>query len=214
MQDISKGQGRTVLFVSHNMAAVKSLCTRGIVLENGEIKFEGKIFDAIECYLQDKDYNFTHIFKNRQQRKENLNFSFTGIDILNINNDKVLNLLSGEDYVFRIRYQAIKVFYNVGFRLMIYDSDNNVRFLCNNYFSNKGFTIVENEINFADFIIPRFPLPIGEFSLRLTCFSEEGVLDDLEHCFKFNVIGGDFYKTGKEQQAKLGVLIKYDFKNY
>jgi lipopolysaccharide transport system ATP-binding protein len=33
MQDISKGEGRTVLFVSHNMAEVKSLCTRGIVLE-------------------------------------------------------------------------------------------------------------------------------------------------------------------------------------
>ncbi|WP_457611273.1 ABC transporter ATP-binding protein, partial [Lutibacter sp.] len=42
MQDISKGEGRTVLFVSHNMAAVKSLCTRGIVLENGEVVFEGE----------------------------------------------------------------------------------------------------------------------------------------------------------------------------
>ena len=40
MQDISKGQGRTVLFVSHNMAAVKSLCTRAIVLEHGETVFE------------------------------------------------------------------------------------------------------------------------------------------------------------------------------
>ena len=37
MQDISKGEGRTVLFVSHNMAAVKSLCSRGIVLENGKL---------------------------------------------------------------------------------------------------------------------------------------------------------------------------------
>nr|WP_315146926.1 ABC transporter ATP-binding protein [uncultured Flavobacterium sp.] len=52
MQDISKGEGRTVLFVSHNMAAVKSLCTRGIVMENGRLVFEGGIEDSVNRYLQ------------------------------------------------------------------------------------------------------------------------------------------------------------------
>ena len=51
MQDISKKGGRTVLFVSHNMAAVKSLCTRGIVLENGGVVFEGDVDEAIDYYL-------------------------------------------------------------------------------------------------------------------------------------------------------------------
>ncbi|QXP78201.1 MULTISPECIES: ABC transporter ATP-binding protein [Winogradskyella] len=51
MQDISKGDGRTVLFVSHNMAAVKSLCTRAIVLENGTSVFEGGTDDAVSFYL-------------------------------------------------------------------------------------------------------------------------------------------------------------------
>lgn len=51
MQDISKGQGRTVLFVSHNMAAVKSLCTRGIVLENGLVSCDAGVNHAINHYL-------------------------------------------------------------------------------------------------------------------------------------------------------------------
>ncbi|MEL1240137.1 ABC transporter ATP-binding protein [Flavobacterium flavipallidum] len=51
MQDISKGQGRTVLFVSHNMAAVKSLCSRGIVLEHGKVVFEGVIEESVDKYL-------------------------------------------------------------------------------------------------------------------------------------------------------------------
>ncbi|CAC9976397.1 MULTISPECIES: ABC transporter ATP-binding protein [Flavobacterium] len=51
MQDISKGEGRTVLFVSHNMAAVKSLCTRGIILEHGKVAFEGEIENAVSYYL-------------------------------------------------------------------------------------------------------------------------------------------------------------------
>src|SRR5690554_1089065 len=50
MQDISKGQGRTVLFVSHNMAAVESLCTRAIVLNNGQSVFEGKVDAALDFY--------------------------------------------------------------------------------------------------------------------------------------------------------------------
>jgi len=52
MQDLSIGQGRTVLFVSHNMASVKSLCNRGLVLENGYSVFDGSTEKAISYYLQ------------------------------------------------------------------------------------------------------------------------------------------------------------------
>lgn len=52
MQDISKGEGRTVLFVSHNMAAVKSLCSRAVVLENGKIVFKGNTEEAVGFYLR------------------------------------------------------------------------------------------------------------------------------------------------------------------
>lgn len=51
MQDVSKGEGRTVLFVSHNMAAVKNLCTRGVVLENGTMAFDGTTDEAVNYYL-------------------------------------------------------------------------------------------------------------------------------------------------------------------
>lgn len=53
MQDVSKGEGRTVLFVSHNMAAVKSLCTTGIVLQNGMTVFNGNIDDSLKFYLNE-----------------------------------------------------------------------------------------------------------------------------------------------------------------
>ena len=55
MQDVSKGQGRTVLFVSHNMAAVRSLCTRGIMLKNGMVDFIGCIPDTLDHYLKKSD---------------------------------------------------------------------------------------------------------------------------------------------------------------
>lgn len=51
MQDVSKGEGRTVLFVSHNMAAVRSLCQKGVVLRDGMTDFIGTADEAIDHYL-------------------------------------------------------------------------------------------------------------------------------------------------------------------
>ena len=51
MQDVSKGQGRTVLFVSHNMAAVRSLCQKGVVLRDGMTDFIGTADEAINHYM-------------------------------------------------------------------------------------------------------------------------------------------------------------------
>ena len=50
MQDVSKGEGRTVLFVSHNMEAVKKLCKTGIVLKNGQIEHTGTAIDCVNHY--------------------------------------------------------------------------------------------------------------------------------------------------------------------
>jgi len=55
MQDVSKGEGRTVLFVSHNMAAVRSLCSRGILLKNGMVDYIGNIPDTLDYYLKSDD---------------------------------------------------------------------------------------------------------------------------------------------------------------
>lgn len=68
MQDVSKSQGRTVLFVSHNMAAVKTLCTSGMVLVNGTQKFHGPISDTIDFYQEN----------NAQSTRKNNYWEFGG----------------------------------------------------------------------------------------------------------------------------------------
>lgn len=72
MQDVSKGEGRTVLFVSHNMGSMRRLCNHGILLENGQIKFTGNINDTIKTY----------------QSNEIIQNSFDGID----GNEEILYL--------------------------------------------------------------------------------------------------------------------------
>lgn len=60
MGDVSKGEGRTILFVSHNMASVKTLCSLGIVLRNGQMFYEGSVDNAVAKYLDSKSNNINH----------------------------------------------------------------------------------------------------------------------------------------------------------
>ena len=53
MKDVSSGEGRTVLFVSHNMQSVKNLCNHGVLLEHGMIKTMGGIEDVVNAYLHE-----------------------------------------------------------------------------------------------------------------------------------------------------------------
>lgn len=65
MGSVSKGEGRTVLFVSHNMAAVKQLCNQGIVLQNGRMVFNGTQLEAVNFYQNSHNTNtyFEHTGK-------------------------------------------------------------------------------------------------------------------------------------------------------
>ena len=82
MQDVSKGEGRTVLFVSHNMAAVKNLCTKGILFENGRISFIGTTTDTIDLYLSKNLH-----FNNNKTIKDAINYQkeYITIDSISLN---------------------------------------------------------------------------------------------------------------------------------
>ena len=76
MQDVSKGEGRTVLFVSHNMASVQSLCTKGILLKNGSVDYSGTVEDTINRYLKhDEASRKGKIIENVQYVKPTLRIS-------------------------------------------------------------------------------------------------------------------------------------------
>ncbi len=57
MQEVSRGQGRTVIFVSHNMTAIHNLCQKGVVLKDGMMDFAGHVDDAIDHYLKSTELN-------------------------------------------------------------------------------------------------------------------------------------------------------------
>lgn len=89
MQDVSKGEGRTVLFVSHNMAAVRVLCNKSIVLENGNVAFNGTTEECINYYIGNniKTYQTHTIVSDKIHRQEKDAFlreiEFLEVNLLN-----------------------------------------------------------------------------------------------------------------------------------
>ncbi|MFZ6665211.1 ABC transporter ATP-binding protein [Peijinzhouia sedimentorum] len=80
MGDISKNEGRTILFVSHNMAAVKSLCSRSIFLENGTIGVTGKTNEVIDYYLSYKPA--FNVFNFKEEREIESDMKIREIQLL------------------------------------------------------------------------------------------------------------------------------------
>lgn len=105
MGDISKGEGRTVLFVSHNMAAVKSLCSHGIVLANGRIGFNGMVDDAIDYYLKSAE-NFAHRIWNINNAPKVDFIRLLEAKVLNSNNEITLNHLISDSIKIEFTYEV------------------------------------------------------------------------------------------------------------
>ncbi len=68
MNDLAKKEGKTILYVSHNMNTVRKLCNRAIVLDHGQIVFEGSVEKGIACYLQDDEEAKLHFDLNKARR--------------------------------------------------------------------------------------------------------------------------------------------------
>ena len=97
MQDVAHGEGRTVLFVSHNMAAVRSLCTRGVVLKNGLVDFMGTVPDSLAHYLKNEDeIRKDLILSNVKWTKHSL--KVTNIEI-NGTKEATSVIRNGQDYI-------------------------------------------------------------------------------------------------------------------
>ena len=111
MQDVSQKGGRTVLFVSHNMAAVKNLCAKALLLSNGLIEKVGHVDDVVDYYIDSAEINYTKFYKNHIKTS-----SSTYIDTFEITSE----IATGKSFEFDAEIfseKELNVFFAVGIRL-------------------------------------------------------------------------------------------------
>ncbi|MFA9187993.1 ABC transporter ATP-binding protein [Flavobacterium magnesitis] len=190
MQDISRGEGRTVLFVSHNMAAIKSLCTRGIVLENGKVVFGGETSECINEYL-----NTDKIIRKFQF--ENEKFKCENIFLVNFKGKTKTDFLNGENIFIHIPFLIKCDHPDLGFCVAIYNSFGEIVSAINTYHINDKISFLEKGKYTMKIEIPKYILNVGEYSINLHFNDKYGNLFEIaERCLTFVVVD-DGYRKGK-----------------
>lgn len=121
MQDVSRYDGKTVLFVSHNMAAVKSLCSSGVVLENGRIVFRDTSSHAIDYYLnKTRALSSAVVYDNIEEAPGNENIRIKSLKITPFKGN-VLNIDSGVRFSLIFFNYKEKIDLDATFELLTHD---------------------------------------------------------------------------------------------
>ena len=166
MQDVSRGEGRTVLFVSHNMIAVRNLCRRGIVMDCGRIIFDGTVDNAIDQYLKEPKKNGGKILDHITQK-----VSFIEIKEISFNGSEndITTITQNQRYIdISVSGRTdITIFADIAFRISTID---NVPVAT---FDNGHFRGESEKIEPGDFTIERrIQLPrylfCGEYKVGIT----------------------------------------------
>lgn len=217
MQDVSKGGGRTVLFVSHNMASVQSLCSRAILLKNGQIKFDSFTETVISEYINDNVSKLENKLSDRLDRKGNLAFKINEVKFLNANTKQKLDiLLSGTPVLIEFNYKIHKKnieFRNVHIAIAFDYISGKSAFVCNNKYTGELIQINQHTGKFYC-KIEKWPLNLGEYIYRIHCEANNELIDRVENAGKIIVHSGDYYGSGVEVPKHLnGVLINYTWIN-
>jgi len=218
MQDISREGGRTVLFVSHNMAAVKSLCTCGIVLENGKVVFKSDADNAVNYYLSKGSQHIDISLVNRTDREGNGFLKVIGLDLLNEKGNIIDQIISG-DYL-KIRLNLNKAIGSLDYSRLfvgigINDLDENrvLSFLSDEM--GVDFAQMNSESKNIDIEIPAFNLRsnnyVLSFQINVGSTSPNDLIDKLDKAVEVNVLPGDFWKSGKVNRSGNYSLIRGEY---
>lgn len=201
MQDVSNGEGRTVLFVSHNMASIRKLCKSGILLKNGYIDFTGTVDETVARYLGAYDTNNMDLAE-RTDRLGNGKFRFNKIGFYDANGNLVDNIVSGSFVKIKLDFSVFDK--NIDMSLLkirvhitnIYGTD----IISFSTYENKSSLSNENRQN-CYVEIPRLLLKGGSYNVTLFASYEGkqdgGDCDLVENVYPFMVIPSDVWSEGK-----------------
>lgn len=207
MQDVSKGEGRTVLFVSHNMGAVKNLCKSGVVLENGNLKFSGSVDGAVSYYLKESDS--TNRFM--QWTKENAPYQ-DGIRLLTAkitNTEKTLYAGDAIHLEFEIECEHEHLAeYNITF--LIKDEMNNFLFEGSTAFATRHILKTGRGIYRAKATIPKDLMNEGTYEVWRIFFVKDRVtlMSCFEHTLSFELKRKQLDVFGY-QGEKMGLVLPH-----
>lgn len=174
IDNIANQQGRTVLFVSHNMQAVRTLCSRSILIDNGQILWDGNTNEGISIYLGDSESSNKRGQKawNLEQRPGNKSYKINKITLKNSLKCEVENVYTSEEFLIEIYYDVIHPNTRISLYLTIFNADSIPVFSTINNMDEKGY---ENSLDVGSYYsickVYGNLLNAGSFYVSIVAFS-------------------------------------------
>jgi lipopolysaccharide transport system ATP-binding protein len=196
MGEVARG-GRTILFVSHNMAAVESLCTRAVMIEQSRIAQSGRTTDVIAAYLSSFPMASRVPLAERSDRKGDGTLVCTDLEFLSRNGTPAEFIQSGQDVQFSVGYRsAAGSLRNVEMSIEFYAQSGQCMLILNSDMVGASFNLVPDAGRFTC-RVKRFPLSPGEY--HITVFSRVNgcIADWVQQATVLTVEAGDFFGSGR-----------------
>ena len=214
MQDVSRGEGRTVLFVSHNMTSIRHLCHSGIVLENGHVAYRGTAEDAIDVYMASNVGQFEGLPMADYPRPQGCSgeIKFKSIEFLNRDNAPITPH-SGRFVRIRLGLEVSKDCQQGRLSIDLMTQWEAMLTNLPSYITEDYIPLKAGEHVF-DCDIESLPLTGGSYNLNLWAANERGRCDFLESGARMDVQDDDYYHTGRiMNQAQIhGKIMLCDYK--
>ncbi len=203
MNEVAK-QGRTVIFVSHNLEAIESLCTKGMYMESGELKMFGYTFDIVKEYknesgISDKLIKIDKFNQNIKTIKINFFDSFG-------QNSSLIS--SGSNVNIEIEVEANIYLKGFVVKIMFKDIKGNLLTECNNYLTGNNFELLKG-INKVICMIKKIPLNKGKYFIDIIISHKGKQMYGVKNIKQIEITEGKFYPTNNFPDQIFSFLFDY-----
>jgi lipopolysaccharide transport system ATP-binding protein len=211
MGDVAR-DGRTILFVSHNMAAVEGLCTSAQMLANGRVVRGGNTTDVIASYLSSFQMSSRSSLADRRDRKGDGELIFTDVEFLSEAGTPVEVIQCGRDMQFAVSYKSSKTdLRNLEISIDLFAQSGQCMLILNTEMVGAHFDTIPPTGRFTC-RIERFPLSPGQYHLTLFCRVNGAIADWVQQAALLIVEGGDFFGSGRlPPSSHGGFLVAQDW---
>jgi lipopolysaccharide transport system ATP-binding protein len=197
-------RGRTVLFVSHNLAAITNLTQRTLLLSKGSVAFDGATEDAVRAYLTSREEDSTTLLNAARHRLDGL--SLKRLTLRRSDGEVCGTVQTGDPLVIELEYEAhepqlLEVSFGftntLGVRVTTLSSRNE---------SGELLRVEGNGV--IRCLIPALMLTQDRYFVRLRIRANRVTIYDTDQAATLNVMGGDVYGTGNLSRSQDGVYVQ------
>jgi lipopolysaccharide transport system ATP-binding protein len=206
-------EGRTVLFVSHQMAAVQSLCTRVIWLALGQVSLAGETQEVVDAYLAGAASHSLTDLDQRTDRKGSGALHLMAIEYRGAAGEPLKLVQSGQDLQVALRYRArADNIRNISVDFSVLDANGQALFMCSSDFMKQPISSIPRE-GYLVCSIPHLGLMPGQHSLNVRCRVNGEIADRVQEAAELVVEAGDFFGVGRlPRTGKHGVLMEHSWR--